>query len=98
MLQDTATVTATLGNCTGGVSGVATAIAVSLQRANVVLGGSVTLAAPSVSAATIGTGLAATGTGPMLPWIAAGLLIVAEATRRVLRRARNQRITPTRTI
>lgn len=90
VLQDTATVSATLGNCTGGVSGVASATLSSLASgASAVIGGSVTLAAPSVSAATIGTGLAATGTGPMLPWIAAGLLIVAEATRRLLRRARN---------
>ena len=88
VLQDTANVSATLGNCTGGASGVASATLTSLNGANAVIGGSVTLAAPSVSAA-VGAGLAATGTGPMLPWIAAGLLILAEGTRRLLRRARS---------
>jgi hypothetical protein len=84
VLQDTANVTAGLGNCTGGVTGVATAIG-AVQ--NAIIGGSVTLIAPQVTAA--GTGLAATGTGPMLPWIAAGLLLLAAVTHRVLRRARH---------
>lgn len=89
VLQDTANVSATLGNCTGGASGVASATLSSLNGANAVIGGSITLAAPSVSAAAGGTGLAATGSGPLLPWLAAGLLIVAEGTRRLLRRARS---------
>jgi hypothetical protein len=89
VLQDTANVSAGLGNCTGGATGVATAIG---DVSNVVLGGSVTLVAPQVGAAGAGAGLATTGTGPMLPWLAAGLLMVAEVTRRVLRRAR--RTTP----
>ncbi len=84
VLQDTANVTAGLGNCTGGATGVATAIG---SVANSIIGGSVTLIAPQVTAA--GSGLATTGTGPMLPWIAAGLLILAAATHRVLRRVRN---------
>jgi hypothetical protein len=85
VLQDTANVTAGLGNCTGGATGVATAIG-AVQ--NAIIGGSVTLIAPRVTAAGSG-GLAATGTGPMLPWLAAGLLVLAAATHRVLRRARN---------
>jgi hypothetical protein len=89
VLQDTANVSATLGNCTGGASGVASATLTSLNGASAVIGGSITLAAPSVSAAAGGAGLATTGTGPMLPWIAAGLLILAEGTRRLLRRARS---------
>jgi hypothetical protein len=84
VLQDTANVTAGLGNCTGGITGVATAIG---PVQNAIIGGSVTLIAPRVNAGT-GPGLAATGTGPMLAWIAAGLLAVAEGSRRLLRRAR----------
>jgi hypothetical protein len=84
VLQDTANVSAGLGNCTGGVTGVATAIG---NVSNVVLGGSITLVAPQVSAA--GAGLATTGTGPLLPWLAAGLVLLAFGTRRVLRRVRN---------
>ncbi|MDQ1391333.1 MAG: hypothetical protein QOF30_310 [Acidimicrobiaceae bacterium] len=84
VLQDTANVTAGLGNCTGGATGVATAIG---SVGSAIIGGSVTLIAPQVTAA--GAGLATTGTGPMLPWIAAGLLILAAATHRVLRRVRN---------
>ncbi|MDQ6617358.1 MAG: hypothetical protein M3083_22080, partial [Actinomycetota bacterium] len=87
VLQDTANATASLGNCTGGVAGIATLIGPNVG--NVIVGGSVTLVAPAITAAG-GPGLAATGTGPLLPWIAAGLLIVAEATRRLLRRARTR--------
>jgi hypothetical protein len=83
VLADTANVTAGLGNCTGGATGEATAIG-AVQ--NAVIGGSITLIAPQVTSTG---GLAATGTGPTLPWIAAGLLIVAEGTRRLLRRARS---------
>jgi hypothetical protein len=83
VLQDTANVTAGLGNCTGGVTGIATANG---NIGSAIIGGSVTLVAPQVTAA--GAGLATTGTGPMLAWIAAGLLLLAAATRRVLRRAR----------
>jgi hypothetical protein len=85
VLQDTANVTAGLGNCTGGVTGITTLIG---NVSNVVLGGSITLIAPTVSAAGVGAGLATTGTGPLLPWIAAGLLAMAYATRRVVRRTR----------
>lgn len=84
VLQDTANVTAGLGNCNGGATGLATAIG-AVQ--NAIVGGTVTLPAPAVVAAG-GPALAATGTGPMLAWIAAGLLAVAEGTRRLLRRAR----------
>jgi hypothetical protein len=84
VLQDTANVTAGLGNCNGGATGLATAIG-AVQ--NAIVGGTVTLPAPAVIAAG-GPALAATGTGPMLAWIAAGLLAVAEGTRRLLRRAR----------
>jgi hypothetical protein len=83
VLADTANVTAGLGNCTGGASGEATAIG---AVDNAIIGGSITLIAPSVTAS--GNGLATTGSGPTLPWIAAGLLILAEGTRRLLRRAR----------
>jgi hypothetical protein len=83
VLADTANVTAGLGNCTGGATGEATAIGAVDQA---IIGGSITLIAPSVTAS--GNGLATTGSGPTLPWIAAGLLILAEGTRRLLRRAR----------
>ncbi len=83
VLADTANVTAGLGNCTGGASGEATAIGAVDQA---IIGGSITLIAPSVTSS--GNGLATTGTGPTLPWIAVGLLIMAEGTRRLLRRAR----------
>jgi hypothetical protein len=79
VLEDTANVTASLGNCTGGVTGSSTIN-------NAVIGGSITLVAPSVSA--VGAGLATTGQGPELAWIAAGLLVMAEVSRRLLRRAR----------
>lgn len=85
VLQDTANVTAGLGNCTGGVTGITTLIG---NVGNVVLGGSITLVAPTVSAGGAGAGLATTGTGPLLPWIAAGLLAMAYATRRLVRRTR----------
>ena len=83
VLQDTATVAAGLGNCTGGATGTATAIG---NVSNVVIGGSITLVAPEVQAS--GAGLATTGTGPLLPWLAVGLLVLAEATRRLLRQAK----------
>jgi len=83
VLADTANVLAGLGNCNGGVSGEATAIG---AFQNAIIGGSITLIAPQITSTG---GLAATGTGPTLPWVAAGLLVVAEATRRLLRRARS---------
>jgi hypothetical protein len=83
VLADTANVTAGLGNCTGGASGEATAIG---AVDNAIIGGSITLIAPAVTAS--GNNLATTGSGPTLPWIAVGLLVMAEGTRRLLRRAR----------
>jgi hypothetical protein len=87
VLEDIANVTAGLGNCTGGATGVATAIG-AVQ--NAVIGGTFDLIAPTVNAAgPTGTGgLATTGSGPLLPWVATGLLVLAYGTRKVLRRAR----------
>jgi hypothetical protein len=85
VLQDTANVSAGLGNCTGGATGTATAIG---DISNVVIGGTITLVAPQVVSGTAGGGLATTGTGPLLPWLAAALLLVAEGTRRLVRRSR----------
>ncbi len=87
VLQDTANVSAGLGNCTGGATGVATAIG---AVDNAIIGGSITLVAPTVNSGSNGSGLATTGTGPLLPWLAGGLLLVAYATRRMLRRATNR--------
>lgn len=84
VLADTATVSAGLGNCTGGATGVVTAVG-AVQ--NAVLGGTFTLIAPTVTSAT-GGALATTGTGPELAWIAVGLLLMAEGTRRLLRKSR----------
>lgn len=83
VLADTANVTAGLGNCTGGATGVATDIG-AVQ--NAVLGGTFTLIAPTVN--SVSGGLATTGTGPTLAWVAVGLLVMAEGTRRLLRRSR----------
>jgi hypothetical protein len=86
VLADTANVAAGLGNCTGGVTGITTLHG---NISNAILGGSITLLAPTVTSGNGGAGLATTGTGPLLPWIAAGLLLMAYATRRVVRRVHN---------
>jgi len=86
VLQDTASATAGLGDCTGGATGDATLIGPNVG--DVVVTGSITLVAPSITTAP-GTGLPITGTGPTLAWVAAGLLITAEGTRRILRKARS---------
>lgn len=90
VLQDTANVTGGLGNCAGGITGQASLIGANVT--NAILTGSITLVAPTVGAAG-NTPLAATGTGPMLPWIAVGLLVVAEGTRRLVRRTRRPELT-----
>lgn len=88
VLQDTANVTAGLGNCTGGATGQASLIGPNLS--SVVVAGSITLQAPSVSgAAGTNTTMPVTGTGPTLAWVSAGLLIMAFGTRRVLRKVRS---------
>ncbi|HEX3425278.1 MAG TPA: hypothetical protein VHT30_04045 [Acidimicrobiales bacterium] len=87
VLQDTANVSAGLGNCTGGVTGETSLIGPNLS--SVVVSGSITLRAPSVAgAAGTNNTMPVTGTGPTLAWVSAGLLILAFGTRRVLRKVR----------
>jgi hypothetical protein len=86
VLQDTANVTAGLGNCTGGVTGQTTLIGPNLG--SVVVTGAVTFIGPTVGTAT-GPGLPVTGEGPALAWIAGGLLVLAYGTRKVVRKARS---------
>jgi hypothetical protein len=86
VLEDTATATASLGTCTGGpITGVASLVG---DVSGVHLTGSITLIGPAVTGAA-GSQLPFTGQGPELAWIAAGLLAMAEVSRRLLRRARN---------
>jgi len=86
VLEDTASASAGLGNCTGGATGVASLIGPNVG--NVSLTGSITLVGPTVTGAA-GNNLPTTGQGPELAWVAAGLIAMAEVSRRLLRRARN---------
>ncbi len=86
VLEDTASASAGLGNCTGGATGVASLIGPNVG--NVSLTGSITLVGPTITGAA-GNNLPTTGQGPELAWVAAGLIAMAEVSRRLLRRARN---------
>ncbi len=94
VLEDTANATSGLGDCTGSATGIVSATETFLG--NVVVTGSITLIAPTITPASgTGTGTGGTGTlpltgeGPTLAWIAGGLLVMAYGTRRVLRKARS---------
>ncbi len=84
VLQDVATASAHLGNCKGNATGQASLVG---NISGLTITGSATLIGPAVNA---GNTLPATGNGPILAWAGALLLIMAEGTRRILRRARTQ--------
>jgi hypothetical protein len=84
VVLDTVHVTASLGNCKGNTQGL-TDVTSGLNGIPVT--GMFQLPKPSVIA--VQAPLPRTGGGgPILPWVAGGLLVLAEATRRIVRRAR----------
>lgn len=90
VLQDLAFVNAHLYNCTGNATGQASLVG---NIGNLTLTGTQMLIGPNVGAGNGGnSALAATGSGPILAWAGALLLVMAEGTRRIVRRARPQQL------
>lgn len=85
-LKDLVNVTASLGNCKGNTQGITGITTITTGLNGTPMSGGITFIGPTIMGkhALPRTG----GGGPVLPWVAGGLLLLAEATRRLIRRAR----------
>jgi hypothetical protein len=84
VFRDTINAASGVGKCTGGVTGDP---GLNGDLSHTRLTGSFTLDAPTVIPNAVAT-LPRTGSTPVLPWLGAGLLVLAEGIRRLVRRAR----------